>query len=66
MLLDRLQDDILRRIAVAKMEGYSNDEIARQLGVQTRTIERKLKLIRELWSPGENSSTSGSGAGPSR
>ncbi len=66
MLLDRLQDDILRRIAVAKMEGYSNDEIACQLGVQTRTIERKLKLIRELWSPGENSSTSGSGAGPSR
>lgn len=55
MLLDRLQDDILRRIAVAKMEGYTNDEIARQLGVQTRTIERKLKLIRELWSSGENS-----------
>ena len=49
-LFDRLGDEMLRRIAVAKMEGYTNDEIAQQLGVQTRTIERKLRLIREIWS----------------
>ncbi|MFO0818370.1 MAG: ECF-type sigma factor [Pirellulales bacterium] len=49
-LFDRLGDEILRRIAVAKMEGYTNDEIAQQLNVQTRTIERKLRLIREIWS----------------
>ena len=49
-LFDRLEDEPLRRIAVAKMEGYTNDEIALQLGVQTRTIERKLRLIREIWS----------------
>lgn len=49
-LFDRLEDETLRRIAVAKMEGYTNDEIARQLSVQTRTIERKLMLIREIWS----------------
>lgn len=54
VLLDRLGDDILRRIAIAKMEGYSNNEIAVQLGVQTRTVERKLRLIRELWSSEEN------------
>lgn len=45
--LDQLDDDVLRQVAIAKMEGYTNDEIAEQLGVKTRTIERKLKLIRE-------------------
>ncbi len=49
-LLDMLNDETLRTIALAKMEGYSNDEIAARLDVKTRTIERKLRLIRELWS----------------
>jgi len=35
---------------VAKMEGYSNDEIAEQLGCSRRTIARKLDAIRILWS----------------
>jgi RNA polymerase sigma factor (sigma-70 family) len=48
-LLATLNDDTLRRIALAKLEGYTNDEIAGQIGVRTRTIERKLSLIRELW-----------------
>jgi RNA polymerase sigma factor (sigma-70 family) len=48
-LLTGLGDDVLRRVAVAKMEGYTNGEIAAQLGVKLRTVERKLKLIRELW-----------------
>jgi DNA-directed RNA polymerase specialized sigma24 family protein len=52
-LLQKLGDDTLCAVAVAKMEGYSNDEIAQRLGVQTRTIERKLRLIRELWSQEE-------------
>jgi RNA polymerase sigma factor (sigma-70 family) len=48
-LLDILDNEVLRVVAVAKMEGYSNDEIASKLGVKPRTVERKLKLIRELW-----------------
>lgn len=49
-LLSRLGDETLRRIAVAKLEGYQNAEIAANLGVQPRTIERKLHMIREIWS----------------
>lgn len=37
----------LRDLAVAKLEGYSNAEIAQQLGCSERTIERRLHLIRE-------------------
>jgi IS30 family transposase len=44
-----LGDDQLRQIAVWKLEGYSNAEIAAKLGRSDATVERKLKLIRELW-----------------
>lgn len=49
-LLCQLDDETLQTVAVAKMEGYTNDEIAEQLGVKTRTVERKLRIIREIWS----------------
>jgi DNA-directed RNA polymerase specialized sigma24 family protein len=48
-LLRRLGDDDLRRVAVWKMEGYSNEDIAARLGCVPRTVERKLALIRSLW-----------------
>ena len=48
-LLDKLDDDRLRSIAVAKMEGYSNGEIAENVGCAVRTVERSLSLIRKLW-----------------
>ncbi|HVS35159.1 MAG TPA: ECF-type sigma factor [Gemmataceae bacterium] len=48
-LLDHLGDDVLRSIAVWKMEGYTVEEIAARLGCVPRTIERKLRTIRELW-----------------
>lgn len=48
-LLKQLGDETLERIALAKLEGYTNDEIAEQLGVRTRTVERKLRIIREIW-----------------
>jgi DNA-directed RNA polymerase specialized sigma24 family protein len=48
-LLDRLADDELRRIAVAKMEGYTNKEIAEQLSCSLPRIERKLARIRKIW-----------------
>jgi DNA-directed RNA polymerase specialized sigma24 family protein len=47
--LDRLKDDGLRRIAVWKMEGFGNDEIAQRLDCGLRTVERKLAVIRTIW-----------------
>jgi len=57
LLLERLGDDTLREIAVARMEGHSNHEIADRLGVKTRTVERKLRLIREIWGDARDSAT---------
>lgn len=48
-LLKILPDDSLRRIALWRLAGYSNAEIAEKLGCVTRTVERKLSLIRMLW-----------------
>jgi DNA-directed RNA polymerase specialized sigma24 family protein len=48
-LLAKLGDDTLRRIALRKLEGHTSEEIAIQLGISKRTIDRKLNLIREIW-----------------
>lgn len=48
-LFDALPDDTLRSIALKKLEGCQNAEIAREIGVSERTIERKLQRIRNLW-----------------
>ena len=48
-LLDRLGDDTLRSVVVWKMEGYTNEDVAGKLGCVPRTVERKLRLIREIW-----------------
>jgi DNA-directed RNA polymerase specialized sigma24 family protein len=48
-LLDALDDDSLRQVALSRMEGYTNDEIADQLGCARRTIARRLDLIRKTW-----------------
>jgi DNA-directed RNA polymerase specialized sigma24 family protein len=45
-----LRDDDLRRIAIWKLEGYTTDEIAAELGCARRTVARRLELIRTLWS----------------
>jgi DNA-binding NarL/FixJ family response regulator len=37
-------------VAVLKMEGYGNDEIAARLGVVERTVKRRAAEIRKLWS----------------
>ena len=52
-LLDSISDTILRAIAVWKMEGFTTEEIALKLGCTTRTVERKLQIIRRLWNFGE-------------
>jgi DNA-directed RNA polymerase specialized sigma24 family protein len=46
----RLGDETLKQVAILKMEGYTNDEIAAKLETTTRTVERKLQRIREIWS----------------
>jgi DNA-directed RNA polymerase specialized sigma24 family protein len=48
-LLGLLGDADLEQVAVAKMEGYSNDEIARRLGCAPRSVSRRLQVIRTLW-----------------
>jgi DNA-directed RNA polymerase specialized sigma24 family protein len=47
--LEGLGDDGLREVALARMEGYTNAEIAARLGCVESTVERRLKVIRCLW-----------------
>ena len=48
-LLAMLGDDELRSIAVWKMEGDSNPQIAERLDCAVPTVERRLRLIRKIW-----------------
>jgi RNA polymerase sigma factor (sigma-70 family) len=48
-LLDQLDEPDLRRIALWKVEGWTNEEIAAELRCVPRTVERKLSRIRMLW-----------------
>lgn len=49
LLINLLPDDSMRAVAQAKLQGYTNDEIAQMLQRHPRSVERKLKLIREHW-----------------
>ncbi len=49
-LLDRLGDESLRQVALWKMEGFTNDEIAQRLNRSRRTVGLKLEAIRLIWS----------------
>ena len=51
--LRRLGDDSLRELALLKLEGYSNSEIAERLSCGLRTVERKLSRIRAICGEGE-------------
>jgi DNA-directed RNA polymerase specialized sigma24 family protein len=48
-LFERLTNPILRQIALRRLEGCSSEEIAAELSVSARTVDRKLQLIRALW-----------------
>jgi DNA-directed RNA polymerase specialized sigma24 family protein len=48
LLLDRLGDDVLRKVAVLRVEGFTSDAIADQLGCARRTVARQLALIRRI------------------
>ena len=48
-LMVLLDDDSLRQIAQYKLEGYLNKEIGKELGITCRSVERKLRRIRDVW-----------------
>jgi DNA-directed RNA polymerase specialized sigma24 family protein len=48
-LLDQLQDETLRTVALCKMEGWTVTEIAQELDCSASTVERKLRAIRTIW-----------------
>lgn len=55
MLIDEVRrlvqmlPEAMQIVATLKMDGFSNNEIAEQVGCSLATIERRLKMIREIW-----------------
>jgi len=41
--------DELREVALLRIEGHDNSEIAARLNVSLRTVERRISIIRERW-----------------
>ena len=48
-LFEKLNDQTLRVIAFQKLQGLTAEEIAASLSISTRTVDRKLQLIRAVW-----------------
>ena len=48
-LINKLQDSTLKTIALRKLNGHTAEEIGVDLGTSTRTIDRKLRVIRAIW-----------------
>lgn len=48
--LDELPSEQYRQVALLKLEGFTNKEIAEQLDTALRNIERRLSEIRKIWS----------------
>jgi DNA-directed RNA polymerase specialized sigma24 family protein len=48
-LLGKLDEPELRDVALWKMEGHTNAEIAHKLGCAEVTVARRLRLIRKTW-----------------
>jgi DNA-directed RNA polymerase specialized sigma24 family protein len=49
-LLNLLDDPQLCAVAQGVLEGYTNEELAARDGCCVRTVERRLNVIRSLWS----------------
>ncbi len=47
--LQRLAEPLTREIALLRMEGYENREIADRLAISVSSVERKLRVVREVW-----------------
>ena len=48
-LLDELADPALESVALFKLAGETNEEIAGRMDRTRRTIQRMIKLIRDIW-----------------
>ena len=51
--LDATGDADLKKLALLKLENHSTSELASDLGCTVRTVQRKLKTIREIWQANE-------------
>jgi RNA polymerase sigma factor (sigma-70 family) len=49
LLKDTIKVELTRTVARLKLEGYTNTEIADQIGMEPKTVRRKLKRIQNLW-----------------
>jgi DNA-directed RNA polymerase specialized sigma24 family protein len=49
LLMELLPRDDLKQIARLHLEGWKNNEIAEELEMSTRSVERKLALVRDAW-----------------
>ena len=49
-LLERLVKPELKVVAMLKVEGYTNEEIASSMECSRRSVQRRLNLIRDIWS----------------
>ncbi len=48
-LLAALDEESLRKIALDKLEGYTNEEIAQRMDCSLSTVKRRLSRVREIW-----------------
>jgi DNA-directed RNA polymerase specialized sigma24 family protein len=55
-LWSRLKNDSLRQILDLRLDRYSREEIAARMGLTTKTVDRKLDVIRKFWLDGEDKS----------
>ena len=57
--LEALSDPELRRIALLRLEGYTNRELADMHGCTERSIERRMERIRSKWTSYDDRSSKG-------
>ncbi len=48
-LLEKLDDDLLKEVAVLRIQGYSTQEIGEQVDLSAQSIRRKLAIIERRW-----------------
>jgi DNA-directed RNA polymerase specialized sigma24 family protein len=48
-LIDLLDEPLHVQVALLKLDGHTNDEIAESIGYTRRTVQRILTVIRQNW-----------------